>query len=112
MTLLKLKAIIYKYTGCYLAEPELNAYLASQEYCDDYNYMMLHAVENDLSESTITSILIGSWQGRNGFSRPISFVGWGSSNIAKKALHELCTLGIVLKWDLIYLKRKIEGMMK
>ena len=57
MTLLKLKAKIYQYTGIYLAQKEEDEYLRSEE--------AVSLLENN----EYPGLVIGLWQAKHGFTR-------------------------------------------
>lgn len=66
--ILKIKVLIYKLTGKYLAEKEEIKYLQSNEFLIDFHRMYNHP-NNTFGEHTIRSALIGSWQAKNGFHK-------------------------------------------
>jgi hypothetical protein len=105
--ILTLKSIVYKYTGIYLAQKEEDAYLQSSEANLEYNMYAKYDGVKRLGHKTIKGIMIGGWQAHNGFCRPLSFVCFGSDYKIGRLVNNLCTLGLVLKWDFIFLKRRL-----
>lgn len=72
ITVLKIKAKIYRYAGIYLAHKEENDYLGSKEFWDKFCALLTHP-ENDLSMRGAQGLLIGIWQADHGFARPYKF---------------------------------------
>ncbi len=68
MKILKLKSIIYKYTGWYLADSEELEYITSKEFWKEWR-QIASAEDNDMSPRDIQGLLIGSWQAKHGFAR-------------------------------------------
>lgn len=88
------KAIIYQYTGIYLAEAEEAAYKVSEEH-KTYVASMLSHPENDLDAEDAEGISIGMWQGYYGFHRPMSFLRYRKPSFIFKPLawfHDLWTV--------------------
>lgn len=65
--LLKIKAFIYQKTGIYLAKKEEDEHINSIEISLEIARIL--ALEDDLNEETVRSIMIGTWQCKNGFYR-------------------------------------------
>jgi hypothetical protein len=111
-SLLKLKSIIYKYTGIFLPHREECEYVASNEYWKQFNRILKHE-NKDLSPRNIHGLLVGSWQAHNGFARPFSmrFLLLGHGRWYKPLFNVLCwfdTLYLVIKWDLQSLNRRTK----
>lgn len=72
--ILKLKAIIYRHTGIYLAHKEQLDYMESREFWIAF-YEMLDTVakEDDLTLRDVQGLLIGMWQAKHGFYRKFKF---------------------------------------
>jgi hypothetical protein len=110
MTILKLKSIIYRYTGVYLANQEENDYLTSMEFWKSFNEYRSHE-ENDMCDYNIQGLMIGSWQSNHGFCRPYSkYRVYHRSPMAKLIntfswFHSFYTMA---KWDLKDLIRKVK----
>jgi hypothetical protein len=64
--ILKIKALIYRYTGIYLAYREELEYLTSYEFWTKFKKMSTRKA-NDLSLVDIQSIILGMWQADHGF---------------------------------------------
>jgi|WetSurMetagenome_2_1015567.scaffolds.fasta_scaffold220400_2 hypothetical protein len=75
MNLLKIKSKFYQYTGIYLADREENEYLASKEFWKEFTRIH-NSPDNNLSLRTIQGLLIGSWQGKYGFTRRVAIKVW------------------------------------
>lgn len=71
MTKLKLKSLIYKKTGIYLADKEELEYIKSKEFWKIFLKMAKNP-KNDMGFRDIQGLLIGMWQANHGFCRPIS----------------------------------------
>lgn len=103
--MIKLKAIIYKYTGLYLAHREELEYITSDE-CWKFLTKIAKNKKNDMTAKTAQGLSIGLWQADNGFARPMSifFRLTYSSNPYKQAvfktLNWFATLALVVKWDI------------
>lgn len=81
MSLLKLKAKVYQYTGIFLAQKELGLYTNSQDFNDEVRRMVAYddgLPVYDVEETK--SLLIGSWEAHYGFYRRMSkhrgIIGW------------------------------------
>jgi hypothetical protein len=97
--LLKIKAIIYKYTGIFLAHKEENEFMQSKEFWKNFNKIINHA-ENDMSATEVQGLLIGSWQFQHGFYRPLLSLRYKKPAIVFIPLAAIATLFKVIKWDL------------
>ena len=106
---LKLKRIIYKYTGIFLAYKEENEYIDSDEFWKSLTKSAKHP-KNDLSLRNIAGIQIGMWQAQHGFARPCSdlrFRSWrGRFRFFWAIVAWFNTLYLVIKWDLQDLFRR------
>lgn len=100
--LLRIKSIIYKYTGLYLARKEEWAYYLSREYQQEYNKCMAHTLtdpDDALDAEDVHGLLIGSWQAHHGFHRPMSFIQYKHPRWVFRIIGWFEVLFIVLKWD-------------
>jgi hypothetical protein len=102
---LKLKSLIYKYTGVFLAHKEENEFLDSEEYWKAFLRMATHK-ENDMSPRNIHGLQIGMWQAARGFARPASFIKYKRPGFIFKPIGWFADLYTVIKWDLIYVYRR------
>ena len=68
--MLKIKSLIYRYFGIYLAEKEEIAYMRSKEGLREINEMALCLENQEIAQD----IVLGTWQADNGFTRPLSFL--------------------------------------
>jgi hypothetical protein len=107
MTLLKIKAIIYRYTGIYLAETEENVYIQSKEFWKEWSERMAHP-ENDMRPRDIQGLMIGMWQARYGFVRHMSRLYFRSYKYRRfwNFLAWFEVFFTSLKWDLKRLFRR------
>lgn len=108
---LKLKILIYRYFGLYLATREELDYITSRDFWKEWAKMDEHT-DNDMTPRDIQGLLIGMWQAKYGFARPMSRF-WGKkqrwNNVLWpfwKTLDWFVTLGTVIKWDLEKLFRR------
>lgn len=69
MTLLKIKALIYDWTGIYLAHREENDYCDSEAYWKQYNETMSAYSDDPISPRALHGLLVGSWQAKHRFVR-------------------------------------------
>lgn len=107
MTLLRVKAIIYRYTGIYLAEREENVYLQSKEFWKEWSEHMAHP-KNDMRPRDIQGLMIGLWQAHRGFARPMSRLSFRSYK-HRRFWNFLAWFEVFftsLKWDLEKLFRR------
>lgn len=107
MTILKLKSLVYKYTGVYLAQNEELEYITSRGFWKEFINITIHE-ENDLSPRDVQGLLIGSWQANNGFARPMSNYFW-KRTFPGSILAWFDTLRIVLVWDAKHLIGRIKA---
>ena len=98
MTMLKIKAIIYRYLGVFLAEKEEAEYIKSKDFWKEFDKISSHP-ENDIPSIGIQRILIGSWQANHGFYRPISKY-WLKRSRFWRVVDWLIVCFTVLKWDI------------
>lgn len=66
--ILKLKALLYRHTGIYLANREELEYLKSEEFWKEFRKICVRKT-NDLTLADIQGLLLGLWQAENGFYR-------------------------------------------
>lgn len=83
MNLLKLKSIIYRYTGIYLAHKEENDYLTSEQFWIDHQLTVKHNDWN-MGDCDAQGLLIGTWQSRNKLYRP-----WSGYRVYRRSLWNL-----------------------
>ncbi len=74
--MLKLKSLIYRYLGIYLAYPEQAEYMESEEFWTQFMEFMAHN-HREYTPTDAQDLLIGLWQAKHEFSRPMcpSLVG-------------------------------------
>lgn len=72
MTILKLKAFFYRYTGVYLAQKEQHIHQLSKKYWDEFYNITAQQQSFMMSDDEVHGMLIGLWQAHNGFYRPMS----------------------------------------
>ena len=68
--ILKIKVLIYRYLGIYLADKEENDYIHSKEFWQAFQRM--RKKNKDIDDRNVFGILCGLWQADHGFSRPFS----------------------------------------
>jgi hypothetical protein len=105
MTLLKIKSIIYKYTGIYLAETEENIYLQSEEFWEEFNQNKKH-YRKSLGSRNLQGLMIGMWQSHHGFVRPFSFLMCRKPKFFWTFVAWFDTLFKTLRWDFERLFRR------
>ena len=98
---LRVKAIIYRYTGIYLAETEENVYIQSKEFWKEWSRQFSHP-ENDMHPRNIQGLMIGMWQANHGFTRPMSRLSFRSYKYRKlwNFLAWFEMFFTTLKWDI------------
>ena len=104
MKLLSLKAAIYRYTGIYLASRDELDYITSKDFWMEFTRIINHP-ENDMAPRDIQGLLIGSWQAKYRFARPITF---SVSRTSPWHLRLLASLGN----SFISIKRDIQRLFK
>jgi hypothetical protein len=67
---LRIKAAIYRYTGIYLAHKEELEYVCSEDFWKRHSKLVRSS--NYVDSKNIQGLLIGMWQAKRGFYRPIS----------------------------------------
>lgn len=72
MTLLKFKALVYWYTGIYLARKEENEYLQSKEFWKSLAKLLNGKDKDFQNPRNAQGLLLGLWQAKHGFARPRS----------------------------------------
>ena len=97
--ILKLKGKFYQYTGIYLANKEENEYIQSKE-CWKSLMKMLSNKKNDMSPRDCQGLLIGMWQCKHGFHRPMSFLRYKKPGFLFKPLAWCVNFFTTAKWDL------------
>jgi hypothetical protein len=70
MTLIKVKAKIYYYTGIYLAYKEESEYLQSKEFWKSMEKLLKSKDADFKKPVNAQGLLIGLWQAKHGFYRP------------------------------------------
>lgn len=114
--LLKLKSLVYKYTGIYLAHREENKMLTSDE---TWKQMVKIASykSNDMSLKTTQGLMIGLWQAKHGFARPWFHLPSKIYTLQYKykflrpvirLVENVGSTLIVIKWDIHSLIRKFK----
>lgn len=73
--MLKLKVKLYQWFGIYFASKEELEYIKSKEYWKSFR-KMLRSKKNDMSPENVQGLLIGCWQAKHGFYRPIRNYRW------------------------------------
>ena len=102
--MLKLKVIIYRYAGIYLAYKEELEYITSEPYWK--RFMEIAADDDcDYSASDIQGILIGSWQAANGFTSHVTSYSF-KRGVIPKIINRVIIIYKNLKWDIQDLFRK------
>lgn len=106
---IKIKAIIYKYTGIYLAKKERDNYIYTNEFWESFGE--LYNMHEDMSTETTYGLIIGMWKSNNGFTRPISFIRFKDPRWLFIPIAWFTTLFKVIKWDIqgIYHKLRKEN---
>lgn len=102
---LKLKSLIYKYTGLYLADKEELEYITSRE-CWKKLMKIAKNKKNDMSLENIQGLLIGMWQAEHGFARPSSRYWLKKPRLFWNFINWFIVLFITIKWDLERLFRR------
>lgn len=105
MIKLRLKALIYRYLGIYLAQKEEDVFVLGELFRRGFTKLGSQSQKNYNSE-IIRSILVGTWQADNGFARPISKF-WYKKGALWVFINWITTFLLVLKFDLYTLMRKI-----
>jgi len=98
MTILKIKSMIYRYTGLFLAHKEQMKYVQSKEFMDEFLKIVV-SDDGDMGPRSIMGLLIGSWQARNGFSTSMSKLEWHSNRFVR-FIGGIHSKFINLYWDL------------
>lgn len=106
MTLLKLKSLLYRYTGVFLAYKEENEYVDSKEYWKQFMKIAKNP-ENDMSLRDIHGLMIGMWHCDHGFTRPATFLRYRRPRSFFRFICWFVDLYTIIKWDLESLYRKI-----
>lgn len=107
--ILKLKAIIYKYTGWYLADKEENEYLQSKE-CWKSILKFAKGKDKDFANPrNAQSLLIGMWQAKHGFSRPATFLKYRKPRALWAVIGWFADLYKVIQWDIHTCLRKMRS---
>lgn len=96
---LKTKATIYRYTGLYLADHELQEYINSPS-CKQQVTEWLSHPENDMDLNEANGLAIGMWEAAEGFGRPLCFLRFKSPTIIFKPIAWVVELYTVIKWDI------------
>jgi hypothetical protein len=114
MTILKLKSIIYRYLGIFLADREELEYVDSEIYWKQF-MKIIKKKSNDMSPRDIHGLLIGSWQAHHGFARPIGPIRLHMFKYKYKTIRPLvqlveniCILFIQLRWDALVAYRYVK----
>lgn len=97
--ILRIKALIYRYTGIYLAYREEANLLASRAHRREFDRMYREYLisKDNMHPLDIQGILIGSWQAKHGFTRV-----WANSKFARscKAANWVSVVVLTLSLDL------------
>ena len=101
---MRLKSLIYKYTGVYLAHKEENDYFDTDEYWEQF-LKFLKSEDLDMGPRNVHGLMVGMWQARYGFARPASFLKYRRPRPIFRFLGWFADLFIVLKWDAISVYR-------
>jgi hypothetical protein len=81
MTVLSVKAWFYRVTGIFLAYKEMYEFIDSERYWAEWQ----SAYSPNTSLRDIHGLIIGSWQAKHGFARPMSnFYRWKQSRRFKR----------------------------
>jgi hypothetical protein len=104
---LKLKSLIYRYTGVYLADHELREYINSPE-CKQSVTRRLSHPDNDMSLDEANDLAIGLWDCRYGFTRPLSLLRFKEPQSLFKVIGWFDELYTVIKWDIQDLMEKLK----
>lgn len=103
MTILKLKAIFYRYTGIYLAHKEELEYITSDEGWSEFCKLL---DDKEMSPKNAQGLLIGLWQAELGFDRPLLL--YSLTKRPKwfwRVIAWVHCFGRVLRWDLFFSQR-------
>lgn len=98
MNVLKLKAVFYRYTGIYLADKEENDYLSSEEFWKDFERTAKSC--NDCGPRNVQGLLIGIWQAKYGFARPMSRIRLFRPLWLWRPVRSLDSFRLAMYWDL------------
>ncbi len=98
--ILKLKSIVYRYTGVYLAGPEELEYLKSDEFWSEFYKIYSHP-NNNMSPRNIQGLKIGIWQAKNRFTRPwVTFCFFERPYFVFRPINSILTSLTAIKWDI------------
>lgn len=106
MLSLKSKALVYKYTGVFLAHKEENEYLQSKEFWKSLIKLMNGKDKDFANPRNAQGLLIGLWQAKHGFARPASFLKYRNPRAFWKVVCWFVDLYTVIKWDIQSCLRK------
>lgn len=113
MTILKIKSLIYRYTGIYLANKEENDYITSKEFWKSFLKMVKNnkkAPKGDkMSALNIQGLLVGLWQSKNGLARPICLLEYKRPKLLWKPIGAVVSGLTALKWDIERLVKKFRS---
>jgi len=106
--ILKLKSIIYKYTGIFLAYKEEHEYIQSKDFWKSFIKI---STSNDMNLRDTQGLLIGMWQVKHGFARPGSFLRFRRPRFFWRFIEWWVILFTVLKWDVKFLLTKTKKLL-
>lgn len=106
MTLLKLKAKIYHYTGIYLAYREQCDYMESADYLK-YLTAPNGTDSEEFSIETKASLAVGLWQARHGFHKPLYLKAFCKVGFHWQIIRFVVEFYMALNYDLKTLYRRI-----
>ena len=100
MTLLSLKARLYRYTGLYLASKEELDYITSREFWEAYEETIgALTIDDDMSPQNVQGLLRGMWCLKNGLMRPCALLEYEFSGVAWKKFHAYLVNCCVAMYD-------------
>lgn len=104
---LKIKSVLYRYTGIYLAYKEELEYIESKKYWKDLS-RIYEKNRKEMYLRNTHGLIMGMWQCKHDFARPISFLCFKKPGVIFKPLSWLSVLFQVIKWDLRLLYKKVR----
>jgi hypothetical protein len=106
--ILNFKRLVYKYTGIFLAHKEELEYIRSDEFWKKF-LKIINSKKNDMDSEAIQSLLIGSWQTHNGFTRPMSFIRYKKPQKFFRFVEWFVILYTVIKLDIKDIIYKVKN---
>lgn len=107
MSSLKLKALIYKYTGWFFAYKEQSEFLESAKFWKQMRKALKNK-KNDMGPQALQGLFIGMWQVEHGFYRPASFLRFKRPRVFWRIVSWWVILCIVIRWDIENLIKKLD----